>query len=98
MIRIQPSVNVVFLKQLTHWMLYAKIVDTYGEFFIQPAECKDNSTVDSEKGASMGSGRYTNTTFSVSKYLVLVNHFISIIFFIYLFVIYFYSFLAYKFL
>lgn len=63
--RIQTAVNVIFLKQLTHWILYATILDTYGEFFIQSAECNSNSTLESEKGTSGGSGKYAPTSYSV---------------------------------
>ncbi|XP_065358490.1 gamma-tubulin complex component 4 homolog [Calliphora vicina] len=62
--RIQSSVNVVFLKQLTHWILYAKIVDSYGEFFIQCAENHCNSTIESERGTSAGSGKNPATSMS----------------------------------
>lgn len=61
---IQAAVNVVFLKQLTHWILYAKIVDSYGEFFIQCAENHCNSTLESERGTSAGSGKHTATSMS----------------------------------
>ncbi|CAD7086154.1 unnamed protein product [Hermetia illucens] len=57
---IQSSVNVVFLKQLTHWLLYGKVLDTYGEFFVQCSESR-NSTLGS---TSAGSGRHTATTLS----------------------------------
>lgn len=58
---IQRKVNVIFLKQLTHWILYAKIQDTYGEFFIQCSESDGNSTLESDKGTTAGSGRYAAT-------------------------------------
>lgn len=61
---IQLSVNVVFLKQLTHWILYAKIVDSYGEFFIQCAENHCASNDDSERGTNTGSGRNAVTSIS----------------------------------
>lgn len=61
---IQSSVNVVFLKQLTHWILYAKIVDSYGEFFIQCAENHSQSTLESERGTSAGSTRNANNSMS----------------------------------
>lgn len=63
--KIQSTVNVVFLKQLTHWILYAKIIDTYGEFFIQCSESRNNnSTMGSERCASSGSGKHTASTLS----------------------------------
>ncbi|XP_055851463.1 gamma-tubulin complex component 4 homolog [Episyrphus balteatus] len=62
--KIQSTVNVVFLKQLTHWILYAKIVDTYGEFFIQCSESRNNSTMGSERCTSSGSGKHTASTLS----------------------------------
>ncbi|XP_073819750.1 gamma-tubulin complex component 4 [Musca autumnalis] len=58
---LQKKVNVIFLKQLTHWILYAKLQDTYGEFFIQCAEGDGNSTLGSDKGTTTGSGRYAAT-------------------------------------
>uniref|UniRef100_A0A1A9WLY9 Gamma-tubulin complex component n=1 Tax=Glossina brevipalpis TaxID=37001 RepID=A0A1A9WLY9_9MUSC len=63
--KIQASVNVIFLKQLTHWILYAKLTDTYGEFFIQSCETHNNnrSANESEKGtSSINSSKQTTTT------------------------------------
>lgn len=71
--RIHGSVNVVFLKQLTHWILYAKMVDAYGEFFIQSSEYRINSTLESEKGTSMGSGKNTVASISVSLNIFKAN-------------------------
>ncbi|XP_075145773.1 gamma-tubulin complex component 4 [Haematobia irritans] len=49
---IQSKVNVIFLKQLTHWILYAKLQDSYGEFFIQCSEGDGNSTLESDKATT----------------------------------------------
>ncbi|XP_013116270.2 gamma-tubulin complex component 4 homolog [Stomoxys calcitrans] len=51
---IQAKVNVIFLKQLTHWILYAKLQDSYGEFFIQCSEGDGNSTLESDKATTTG--------------------------------------------
>ncbi|XP_004533986.1 gamma-tubulin complex component 4 homolog [Ceratitis capitata] len=66
---LQLAVNVVFFKQLTHWLLYAKIIDTYGEFFIQCAEGHGNSAAESEtsKCASTESGKHASTITTLSK-------------------------------
>ncbi|XP_055388008.1 gamma-tubulin complex component 4 homolog isoform X2 [Condylostylus longicornis] len=71
---IQSTVNIVFLKHLTHWLLYAKMIDSYGEFFIQHVESQNstgNSTLENGIGLSSGeSGKQTVTSFSeaVSTY------------------------------
>ncbi|XP_017482744.1 PREDICTED: gamma-tubulin complex component 4 homolog isoform X2 [Rhagoletis zephyria] len=66
---LQLAVNVVFFKQLTHWILYAKIIDTYGEFFIQCSEGHSNSAAESEtsKCASTESGKHASTITTLSK-------------------------------
>ncbi|XP_037882972.1 gamma-tubulin complex component 4 homolog isoform X2 [Glossina fuscipes] len=61
---IQASVNAIFLKQLTHWILYAKLIDSYGEFFIQSSETHNESATESEKGTSIGSSKHTTTSLS----------------------------------
>lgn len=45
----QRSVHIVFIKQLSQWMIYGKFVDIYGEFFIQQIENTKNITGTSEK-------------------------------------------------
>ncbi|XP_011189312.1 gamma-tubulin complex component 4 homolog [Zeugodacus cucurbitae] len=66
---LQLAVNVVFFKQLTHWILYAKIIDTYGEFFIQCSEGNINSAAESDtsKCASTESGKHASTITTLSK-------------------------------
>ncbi|XP_053957356.1 gamma-tubulin complex component 4 homolog [Anastrepha ludens] len=66
---LQLAVNVVFFKQLTHWILYAKIIDTYGEFFIQCSEGHLNSAAESDtsKCASTESGKHASTITTLSK-------------------------------
>ncbi|XP_067625654.1 gamma-tubulin complex component 4 homolog [Eurosta solidaginis] len=66
---LQLAVNVVFFKQLTHWILYAKIIDTFGEFFIQCSEGHSNSAAESDtsKCASTESGKHASTITTLSK-------------------------------
>lgn len=67
--RILKVINVVFLKQLTDWILYAKINDIYGEFFIQPIDSKNatNSYFAEDRCTSSGSGKQNTFSTSVSS-------------------------------
>lgn len=42
---IRLGVYAVFLRQLTQWLIYGRLVDTYGEFFIIHNNCNKNTDV-----------------------------------------------------
>lgn len=44
------AVNFVFFRQLCGWVIYGKVEDTYGEFFISDANCADENFLYPEQG------------------------------------------------